>query len=35
MYDVLIKFFSCRVYTDLNYHDTLRYDWPLVVTVIS
>jgi hypothetical protein len=25
-YDMLVRFFSCRVYIDLNYHDTLRYE---------
>jgi hypothetical protein len=29
-YDMSIRFFPCRVYTDSNHHDTLRYEWPLV-----
>jgi hypothetical protein len=29
MYDVLVKFFPCIVYTYLNRHDTLGYEWPL------
>jgi hypothetical protein len=33
-YDVLIRFFPYRVYTDLNCYDTLGYEWPLVVAVI-
>jgi hypothetical protein len=28
-YDVLVRFFPCRLYTDSNYHDTLRYEWLL------
>jgi hypothetical protein len=28
-YDVLVRFFPCRVYTDLNHCDTLGYEWPL------
>jgi hypothetical protein len=34
-YDVLVMFFHCRVYTDLNCRDTLGYEWPLVIAVIS
>jgi hypothetical protein len=28
-YDVLVRFFPYSVYTDLNHHDTPRYEWPL------
>jgi hypothetical protein len=28
-YDVLVRFFPCRTYTDLNRYDTLGYEWPL------
>jgi hypothetical protein len=28
-YDVLVRFFPCRVYIDSNHCDTLRYEWPL------
>jgi hypothetical protein len=27
---MLVRFFSCRVYIDLSYRDTLGYEWPLV-----
>jgi hypothetical protein len=27
-YDVLVRFFPCRVYTNSNRCDTLRYEWP-------
>jgi hypothetical protein len=26
VYDMLVRFFSCRVYIDLNHHDTLGYE---------
>jgi hypothetical protein len=29
-YDVLIRFFPCRVYIDSNHRDTLDYEWQLV-----
>jgi hypothetical protein len=29
-YDVLVRFFHGRVYTDSNHHDTLAYEWSLV-----
>jgi hypothetical protein len=25
-YDVLVRFFSCRVYIDSNHRDTLKYE---------
>jgi hypothetical protein len=25
----IVRFFPCRVYTDLNCHDTFGYEWPL------
>jgi hypothetical protein len=28
-YDILVRFFPCRVYTDSNHCDTLRYEWSL------
>jgi hypothetical protein len=28
-YDVLVRFFPCMVYTNLNHRDTLEYKWPL------
>jgi hypothetical protein len=34
-YDVLVRFFPCRVYIDSNRRDTLGYEWQLVVAVIS
>jgi hypothetical protein len=33
-YDVSVRFFPYRVYTDPNCHNTLGYKWPLVVAVI-
>jgi hypothetical protein len=33
-YNVLVRFFSYKVYTNSNYLDTLRYEWPLVVAII-
>jgi hypothetical protein len=33
-YDVLVRFFPCRVYIDLSHHDTLGYEWQLIVAVI-
>jgi hypothetical protein len=35
VYGMLVRFFPCRVYTNLSRHDTLGYEWQLVVTVIS
>jgi hypothetical protein len=32
---MLVRFFPCRVYIDLSCHDTLSYEWQLVVAVIS
>jgi hypothetical protein len=32
---VLVSFFHCRVHIDSNHHDTLGYEWKLVVAVIS
>jgi hypothetical protein len=32
---VLARFFPCRVYIDLSRHNTLGYEWQLVVAVIS
>jgi hypothetical protein len=29
VYDVLVRFYPYRVYTDLNRHDTLEYEWSL------
>jgi hypothetical protein len=29
-YDVLARFFRCRVYIDSNHRDTLGYEWPHV-----
>jgi hypothetical protein len=34
-YNVLVRFFPCRVYIDLSRCDTLGYEWQLVVAVIS
>jgi hypothetical protein len=34
-YGVLARFFPCRVYIDLSRHNTLGYEWQLVVAVIS
>jgi ribulose bisphosphate carboxylase small subunit len=34
-YGVLVRFFLCRVYIDSSRHDTLDYEWQLVVAVIS
>jgi hypothetical protein len=34
-YDVLVRFFPCMVYIDTSYHDTLGYEWQLVIAVIS
>jgi hypothetical protein len=34
-YDVLVRFFHCRVYIDSSRHDTLGYEWYLAVAVIS
>jgi hypothetical protein len=28
-YNVLVRLFPCRVYTDSNHRDTLGYKWPL------
>jgi hypothetical protein len=28
-YDMLVRFFPCRVYTNLNHRDTLGYEWLL------
>jgi hypothetical protein len=35
VYDVLVRFFLCRVYINSSHHDTLSYEWQLIVTVIS
>jgi hypothetical protein len=35
VYDVLVRFFPRMVYIDSSHHDTLGYEWQLVVTVIS
>jgi hypothetical protein len=29
VYDVLVRFFPCRVYTDSNLRNILGYKWPL------
>jgi hypothetical protein len=29
-YDVLVRFFPCKVYIDLGHRDTLSYEWRLV-----
>jgi hypothetical protein len=29
-YNVLVRFFPCKVYIDWNHRNTLRYEWPLV-----
>jgi hypothetical protein len=34
-YAVLVRFFPCRVYIDSSSHDTLGYEWQLIVAVIS
>jgi hypothetical protein len=34
-YGMLVRFFSCRVYIDLNHRNTLGYEWQLVVVIIS
>jgi hypothetical protein len=34
-YDMLVRFFPCRVYIDSSRRDTLGYEWQLVVAVIS
>jgi hypothetical protein len=34
-YDVLIRFFRCRVYIDSSHRDTLGYECQLIVAVIS
>jgi hypothetical protein len=34
-YDVLVRFFPCRVYIDSSRHDTLDYEWSLSVAVTS
>jgi hypothetical protein len=34
-YGVLVRFFPCRVYIDSSHHNTLGYEWQLVVAVIS
>jgi hypothetical protein len=34
-YDVLVKFFPCRVYIDSSHRDIVGYEWQLVVAVIS
>jgi hypothetical protein len=33
-YVVLVRFFPYRVYIDLSHHDTLDYEWQLVVAII-
>jgi hypothetical protein len=33
-YGMLVRFFSCRVYIDLNHRNTLGYEWQLVVVII-
>jgi hypothetical protein len=33
-YAVLVRFFPCRVYIDSSCHDTLGYEWQLIVAVI-
>jgi hypothetical protein len=35
VYGMLVRFFPCRVYIDSSHHDTLGYEWQLVVAVIS
>jgi hypothetical protein len=35
VYDVLVRFFTCRVYIDSSRRDTLGYEWQLIVPVIS
>jgi hypothetical protein len=35
VYGVLVRFFPYRVFIDLSRHDTLRYEWLLIVAVIS
>jgi hypothetical protein len=34
-YDVLVRFFPCRVYNNSSHHDTLDYEWQLVIAAIS
>jgi hypothetical protein len=34
-YDMLVRFSPCRVYIDSSRHDTLGYEWQLIVAVIS
>jgi hypothetical protein len=34
-YDVLVRFFPCRVYINSSHRNTLGYEWQLVVAVIS
>jgi hypothetical protein len=34
-YDMLVRFFPCRVYIDSSHRDTLGYELKLVVAVIS
>jgi hypothetical protein len=34
-YGMLVWFFPYRLYIDLSHHDTLGYEWQLVVIVIS
>jgi hypothetical protein len=34
-YAVLVRFFPCRVYIDSSSHDTLGYEWQLIVAIIS
>jgi hypothetical protein len=34
-FGVLVMFFPCRVYINSSRHDTLGYEWQLVIAVIS
>jgi hypothetical protein len=34
-YGMLVRFFPCRVYINSSHHDTIGYEWQLVVVVIS
>jgi hypothetical protein len=34
-YDVLVRFFPCRVYINSSHRNTLGYEWQLVIAVIS
>jgi hypothetical protein len=34
-YGVLVRFFTYRVYIDSSHHNTLGYEWQLVIAVIS